>query len=461
MKKNLLFWSFATLFCVGGVFTACSDDDASGGNGNETRGEYVIAGPVGDCDYLPTVETFDTGFVSLKGNGLETESKASYYVFHGTKYLFGLTYSQGNPGTGVSYVLGSDGKVKEDKKYEFQRITTYGVWGDNVITSSTGKTNETDAAGNAKYGFLVNYLSAVNGTVSTKTYNAENYLGNGEYVCFAGFVEANDKLYTSVIPMGMSHYGIANHPDMVKDPDLIASASGGSNSSSYEAGVIPSTQYPDKAFVAIYSGSSFDETPVIIETDKIGFACGRMRSQYYQTIWAADNGDLYVFSPGYGRLTTSSSDLKRVQGTLPSGVMRIKAGTTTFDDSYYYNIEELGNKNPMYRCWHISGDYFLLQMYTQGLQSKGEYTTELAIFKGSTGAMSVVTGLPSTDIISSIGLPYSEGGYAYVPITVTVKDENEATSFLYKISAATATATKGLTVEAEGVSAIGKLVYSN
>ena len=176
--------------------------------------------------------------------------------------------------------------------------------------------------------------------------------------------------------------------------------------------------------------------------------------QYYQTIWAADNGDLYVFSPGYGRLTTSSDDLKRVQGTLPSGVMRIKAGETSFDDTYYVNLEELGNKHPMYKCWHITEDYFLLQMYTRGLQSKGEYTTELAVFKGEDRTLKPVTGLPSEDVLSAYGnIPYNENGYIYMPVSTT----DGSTPALYKIDPRTATATKGLTIIAESVSTVGKL----
>ena len=166
------------------------------------------------------------------------------------------------------------------------------------------------------------------------------------------------------------------------------------------------------------------------------------------------NGDLYVFSPGYGRLTTSSDDLKRVQGTLPSGVMRIKAGETSFDDTYYVNLEELGNKHPMYKCWHITEDYFLLQMYTRGLQSKGEYTTELAVFKGEDRTLKPVTGLPSEDVLSAYGnIPYNENGYIYMPVSTT----DGSTPALYKIDPRTATATKGLTIIAESVSTVGKL----
>ncbi len=46
--------------------------------------------------------------------------------------------------------------------------------------------------------------------------------------------------------------------------------------------------------------------------------------------------------------------------------MRIKAGATTFDPDYYVNFEEIGTQHPIFRCWHISEDYFLLQLYKKG-----------------------------------------------------------------------------------------------
>ena len=454
MNRKFLFWSVVMACCAGSVLTSCSDDtvpenstpDAPGTG----AGTYVVAATVDGVNYLLTAESLDEGSVTVKNNGLETET-GTYWVFHN---LFRLVYNKGGDGTGSSYILNSNNKLEEHLSYAFKRITTYGTWGDNVITASTGDTDRTDAGGYAEQGILVNYLNSLDGTTSTKTYPCENYLGNGEYVTFSGFVQANGKLYTSVIPMGMSQYGVKAFPDKVTDPQLVATVAGGSGSGAYKEGSIPSTQYPDHAYVAIYSGNDFSSTPTIVATDKIGFASGRMRSQYYQTIWAADNGDLYVFSPGYGRLTTSSDDLKRVQGTLPSGVMRIKAGETSFDDTYYVNLEELGNKHPMYKCWHITEDYFLLQMYTRGLQSKGEYTTELAVFKGEDRTLKPVTGLPSEDVLSAYGnIPYNENGYIYMPVSTT----DGSTPALYKIDPRTATATKGLTIIAESVSTVGKL----
>lgn len=279
---------------------------------------------------------------------------------------------------------------------------------------------------------------------------------NGETVSFSGVVEANSRVYTSVIPMGMSKYGIGQWPEMVTDEALKAQADGGSGSSSYEQGEIPRTQYPDSAFVAIYNGSSFSDKPVIARTGKIGYACGRMRSQYYQTIWAADNGDIYVFSPGYGRSTVSTDELKAVTGQLPSGVMRIKAGETDFDSSYYVNLEEIGTKHPVYRCWHATEDYFLLQLYKNGAESMindgtSADVSELAVFKGEEGTITPVSGLPADMSIG--GEPFGENGAVYIPVNVTTGDYPA----FYKVDVKTGQATKGLSVKADQITTAGVL----
>ena len=412
----------AAALCAAGTLTSCSDDDNNTTDTNPPGGQsgisrYVIAAQGDDAAYLVTSESLDEGSVTILNNGTETEG-GSYWVFYGERYLFSLQYNDGAAGTGSSFVL----------------------------NGQTGQVNE----------MQFNYLNVNDGTTTTGRRIAENFLGNGEIVSFAGFVETGGRLYTSVVPMGMSHYGVNTFPDKVTDPDLVAKSDGGQGSGSYTAGQIPSTQYPDSAFVAIYSGDSFNETPVIARTGKIGFASGRNRSQYYQTIWAADNGDLYVFSPGFGRTATSSADLKKVTGTLPSGVVRIKAGQTQFDPDYYYNLEAQGTGHPMFRCWHITADYFLLQMYSEGTMSgKNAPVAELAVFKGESGVLTPVTnGLPAKEDIASLGTPYSENGVAYIPVVTT----DGSSPALYKIDPVTASATKGLTIVTnDNVQAVGKL----
>lgn len=457
MKKVILM----TALMAGAMMTSCSDNDNVVSENNlpetETKAQYVVAATVDGTSYLLTAPSLDEGTVSARGNGAEVIG-ASYWVFRNEQYLFGLVYNKGGNGTGASYYLNEEGNLKEKFTYEYNRITTYGNWGAYVVTASTGNavSSQADADGNLPQVLLFNYLNSENGSQTSSSVMAENFLGNGEKVHFAGLVEANGKLYTSVIPGGMSKYGVKRWPEHVTDKALVAQADGGSASSSYSAGEIPSTQYPDNAYVAIYSGNSFDETPVIVSTDKIGYACGRMRSQYYQTIWAADNGDIYVFSPGYGRTAESSADLKKVIGIKPSGVMRIKAGSMQFDDSYYVNLETIGTRHPLYRCWHISDDYFLMQLYTGGVdemkKGKNANVSELAIFKGETGEVIPVTGLPA-DLAGFGGEPFGENGKVYIAVTVT----GGGYPAFYCIDAKTGVAIKGLTVEADGLTTAGKL----
>lgn len=459
MKKNLYTWGVLALLCAGttSLLTSCDNNDTPEPTppGTDAETSYVIAAKDDGTSYLITAPSLDEGTVTVRGKGTEVLG-GSYWVFKNQKYVFSLVYNKGGAGTGASYYLNETGKPTEKYSYEFNRITSYGTWGDKVITVSTGNSKTKDAQGNIAQALLFNYLDENTGEQTEGAIDAENFLGNGEKVTFAGLEEANGKLYTSVVPMGMSLYGIAKWPDKVTDRELIAKADGGSGSGSYTAGVIPSTQYPDRAYVAIYSGKSFTEKPVIASTDRIGFACGRRRSQYYQTIWAADNGDLYVFSPGYGRTFTSSADLKKVTGTKPSGVVRIRKGTTDFDPDYYVNFEEIGTRHPIFRCWHISDSYFLLQLYSEGVEGMMKRTNavvnELAVFDAEQKTVVPVTGLPS-DLAGFGGEPYGEKGVMYIAATVTGGDKPA----FYKIDAVTGRATKGLVIDAESVATAGKL----
>lgn len=471
--KTEIVWALAATILAGSAMVSCSENDTPNEGGGKTESRYVIAASAGGdqgATYLVTTDNLDAGTLSTVGNGTETES-GSTWIFYKENYLFNFQYNDGAQGTGFAYALNpSTGKAFEARRYTYNRTTTYGTWGDNVITASTNDGNrEQDGEGNfAKY-LQFNYLNAKTGNSTTGSRIAENFLNNGEIVSFAGFEEVGGKLYTSVVPMGMSHYGVNTFPEKVIDPKYVADHNGGSGSGSYTAGQIPSTQYPDRAYIAIYSSDSFDETPVIVQTDKIGYACGRNRSQYYQTIWASDNGDLYVFSPGYGRTALAEEQVKdkqdgtmhtmyKVAGTLPSGVVRIKAGETAFDENYYVNLETLGNGNPMFRCWHIAEDYFLLVMYNDGVdgmkQGSSAVRTELAVFKGEEKTLTVLSdGLPASDKIASLGTPFSDNGVAYMPITLT----DGSRPAIYKIDPKTATVVRGVELEADGVSALGKL----
>lgn len=457
--KKFITTSLTAAILAGSLFTSCSDDNTVNPNpgNNENSAGYVIAASVDEANYLLKTNTLTEGTTSAVNNGLTTQS-GLYWVFYQDKYLYRLVYNQGNAGLTSSYILNEQGKIEErDNTYEIKRFTSYGIYNDYIITSSTGDLGKEYADENGYFpkGLLLSYLDVKRETYkpNNNVIKVENYLGNGEFVTLAGILQVKDKIFSAAIPMGLSQYGVkAEGGRYVKYPELVKKESGGSGSGSYKEGELQWTQYPDEAWIAIYNNENF-EKPKLIKTDKISYACGRFKSQYYQTIWTADNGDVYVFSPSYAKVMTA--DVQKTK--LPAGVVRIKAGTEDFDN-YYCNIEEQAEGKSFLRCWHIAGDYFLMLMYNQPLSPEASASNtlaaqELAIFKAEDKKLTYVSGMPSKDIISGFGsTPYIENGIAYVAVTTT-----NGQPAIYEVNPKTATATKGITVESEQIGAVGKL----
>lgn len=455
MKKNVI-WALIAAMFMGGI-SSCSDDNNDGGGDDDATSAYVIAAVVDDASTLLTTSSLDEGTIS-SNNGLVSPT-GTYWVFYGEKYLYRLNYNQGSAGVSASYELNANGKVvARDNEYSTKRFTTYGTYGDYIITTSAGDrgTEYANADGDLPQGLQIAYIDTKQEVYTSADINAENYLDNGEYVSLAGVLEANGKIYSAVIPMGMSVYGVKEYPDDVVYDDLIKTEDGGSGSGAYVKGELQWTQHPNEAYIAIYNNKNFSN-PTLVKTDKISYACGRMRSQYYQTIWAADNGDIYVFSPSFAKTQSDS----RQQTTLPAGVMRIKSNATEFDSGYYFDIEAATSGKSFLRCWHLQGDYFLLRMYdkvlTPGMNTTTATSNAMAIYKGESKTFTYVTGLPEASVISSFGNePFCENGKAYIAVTTTV-DSQPA---IYKIDVATATATKGATVAATSIAGVGKLTYN-
>ena len=468
MKKKFLKFAPIALFAT--LALSCSDSDNNGdnngGNGgsgnNDISSAYVFAVSEqlsGDTTpLLLSSQTIDKGSVNTKNNGTQIESTASTWIYFKEKYLMGLTYNQGNAGFSSTYVLQKDGSLKvRNNEYKIARYTSYGLYDDDVITSSTGATTTVDANDFAAKGFLINLANLETGENKqiSDVILSENYLGDGEYVTFAGFQQVGTKVFTAPIPMGLSQYGVkADGGKWVTDENLVKKEAGGTASSAYLAGELQWTQYPNKAYIAIYdmsSGINFKQKPTLVETDKISYACGRFKSAYYQTTWADNNGDVYVFSPSFAKTMTATEQ----QTTLPAGVVRIKNGASEFDSSYYFNIEEKTNGKSFLRCWYIGGDYFLLQMYNEVISSSGN-ALKLAVFNKVSGNVTYVNGIPDSSLITNIGgTPYMEGETAYVAITETDKHP-----MIYKVDAKSATATQGLEIQTTTVNSVGKLTVT-
>lgn len=469
MKKNknyLLTGLFAAAL-AGMALASCSEDEPNnGGNGDEAaKGNYVIAATVTssstDTYVLLTVPSLDEGEVTTQGNGLVNEG-ATYWVFYGNRYLYALNYHQGEAGTTQSFQMDAVGALeKRSQEYYVNRFTTYGLYDRYIMTTSTGDgpSELKDENGYVPQSFLASYLDVENQTYTSNSvtvstpFLSENFLGNGEYVTLAGLEQVGSKLYAAAVPMGLSQYGCMQKNEdgsykWVRSgyEDLIKIESGGSGSGSYDKDELQWTQYPDECWMVVFTDQTLTEYK-LIKTDKISYACGRNKSQYYQMDWLADDGYVYVFSPSYAK---TMKDVRQ-QTTLPAGVVRINTTTETFDDAYYYNLEEKADGASFLRSWYIGGDYFLLLMYDKAITASDKVANRLAVFNVTNGNLSYVGGLP--DDVSGFGnTPYMENGSAYIAVTTA-----SGYPAIYRIEPSTATATKGLVVKATSLNGVGRL----
>lgn len=469
MKKNLLS-VFVLTFVASAVLVSCTGEETIPEGGNDagaTMGEYVVAGSVTasgtTTNVLLSAHTLNEGSVSAKGNGLINDG-ASQWVFYGNRYLYALTYNQGNAATTRSYVRTSNGELKaRSGEYSMKRYTTYGIYGKSIITASTGDgpADKADANGYLPKIFLLSYLDVEQETMRTNDtsmehYLSENFLGNGEFVTLAGIEEREGRIVSAAIPMGLSQYGAAQdggkwirpgYEDLVKTEDMDLGSS-----SSYKKGELQWTQYPDECHVAIFTDESLAEKK-LLRTDRISYACGRFKSQYYQMIWKDNRGDIYVFSPSYAKTMVD----ERQRTSLPAGVVRIPAGMDDFD-TYYCNIEELSGGISFQRSWYMGGNDFLLLMYDRPLTEKGFTANRLAVFNTEAKTLKWVEGMPATEKISSFGTQvHVEGGYTYIALTTT-----DDYASVYRIDPSASSnvvlATKTLGTDVTKIDAIGKLV---
>ena len=449
-----------------------------------TKGNYVVTATVegsgNSTNVLLTADRInDPAYkISPTAQGLQNDG-ASYWIFYKNKSLFALNYNQGEAGQTASYDLTAGMEMKKNANtYKLSRFTTYGFYDHYLMTTSTGnatidgqqytynnKDGQTVTETYYPKHILPAYIDAEtetaidgNGAINAKL-RSENMLGNGEYVTLAGLEQSGTNLFSAAVPMGLSQWGYiqtvnGKEHGYVRDgfEDLVKTEKGGSNSSGYNPNELQWTQYPDECHVAIFKDESLEEHKVI-KTDKISYACGRFKSQYYQMLWKADDGYIYVFSPSYAKTMAD----KRQQTTLPSGVVRINANAAwndiDFDANYYKALKnEDGSEAAFLRSWYVGGRYFMLLAYDKDITASDKTANRLVIFDTQgNGTLKTITGLPAN--VTGFGnTPYIENGEAHVVVTV-----DNGYPAVYTINPETATASKGITIQSTQASAVGKL----
>jgi hypothetical protein len=412
MKKSSKLILFSALVAFT-TFSCSSDSDKPG---NETGGgvdtgktKYIITattGAAGIADYLLTADDISTGSITTTGNGIEQDGSYRYYITAQNNF-FSLLYGQGNPGAVTTYNLNAEGKLIKKSNFQAETVHVFAAVNKDILTI---KVPRSGAASIAQMYKIDAEKSLITGEAQQDT---KKLAANGERAFFTWATQVGEKVYMPYMSIkgdGVDNFGTKN---------------------------------PDSTWVAVYTYPEL-KLEKVIKDNRTSYLGGYFTNGLYQD----ENGDAYGFS---GAVATSNSV---VTSTKPSAVVRIKKGTTEFDKTYFFNVEEKSGGYKIASSSYISKGKVLLQMYGTAGTNKG--AAKLAIADLYNQTFTWVTNAPQVITFTTVeryNLVSEDGSSAIVGINTPEGN------WIYTINGTTALATKGIKVEGGQITAIAKLKY--
>lgn len=393
------------------AFSCSSDSDKSGGEtGGETdtgKTKYIITattGAAGIADYLLTADDVSTGSITTTGNGLEQDGTYRYYITAQNNF-FSLLYGQGNPGAVTTYNLNGEGKLVKKSDFQAETVHVFAAVNKDILTIKVPRSG----ASIASMYKIDAEKSLITGEAQQDT---KKLAGNGERAFFTWATQVGDKVYMPYMSIkgdGVDNFGTAN---------------------------------PDSTWVAVYNYPEL-KLEKVIKDNRTSY----LGAYFTNGLFQDENGDAYGFS---GAIATSNAVMT---STKPSAIVRIKKGTTEFDKSYFFNVQEKSGGYKISSTTYISKGKFLLLMY--GNVGKNNGAVKMAIADVYNQTFTWVTNAPATltSVTSRYNITSEDGSSAIVGINTP--DGN----WIYSINGTTAVATKGMKVEGGQITAIQKLKY--
>ncbi len=236
--------------------------------------------------------------------------------------------------------------------------------------------------------------------------------GNGERAFFTWATQVGDKVfmpYMSIKGDGLDNFGTAN---------------------------------PDSTWVAVYNYPEL-KLEKVIKDNRTSY----LGAYFTNGLFQDENGDAYGFS---GAIATSNTVMT---STKPSAVVKIKKGTTEFDKSYFFNVQEKSGGYKISSTTYISKGKFLLLMY--GNVGKNNGAVKMAIADVYNQTFTWVTNTPETltSVTSRYNITTEDGNSAIIGVNTPEG------SWIYTVNGTTAVATRGMKVEGGQITAIQKLKY--
>ncbi|WP_333575929.1 DUF4374 domain-containing protein [Sphingobacterium sp.] len=412
MKTKSLF----SLLAAAILFGSCSKSESSGGESTNGGSKYIVAvtpiASTGVADYLVTANSLDEGTVSILGNGIEQDGTYRYYLTTNNKF-FSFLYGQGNPGAVTAYNL-SDGKLKKLTNFQSETVAAFAAVKEDVLMTKMSRNLATPT--HTWYRVNTNSLSIV----GEGSLNALELANNGEIGYFSWLTQVGNKVYAPFFCIENSSF---------------------------------TTKYPNKAWVAVFSYPDMKLEKVFTDerTSYIG--------QYFTNgLGTVENGDIYAFSAANAKKLISSTPtvVTEISTTNPSAILRIPSGTTEFDKNYFFNVAEISGGYNIVNWTYVGGNNFIVS--SKKKQSDGTYSaaTTIAAVNVVDKTFKIVSGLPKAEEVKSFtqrnNYSKKDGKTGYIGVNLTSGE-----SYVYKIDASAATATKGLKVEGGTITAIEHL----
>lgn len=398
VKTSVL--KFLVAIVIFGATISCSSDNSPNENPAPTAKE-INYGMATVSGAWPTTTTYLQGFEKLDfttlGNDKAKELTGTANVVSEGEHLYAKPF--GAPANLIKYKFDEDGLVQEDNKIVVPGANTFS----SIHFKSETIAYATVAGGVSKLIIFNPSTMRVEDEVSLKDVTDKFPEATNTY--YLDMVEHDGKLFMSV---------------------------------HYDKNFSPVNDY---AYVAIIDLAS-NKVEKVIEDQRTGMLFGGSTSN--AGMIKTTNGDIYI--QGKGTLNN--------EGNSPSGVLRIKNGTTEFDADYFFDLNA-ATGNICYGIYQVNGKTFTTKVedetdfweFKNGKPQFKYYEINLES-KISLGA---VPGLPTTYGTRNMSITALNDKEA--AITIATNDENA----LYKLSTDTNTPTKMFTSTGGYISGFKKL----
>lgn len=393
-----------TAFVAAATLASCSKSDNDSTPTPDNPGNYILtvtpAASTAVADYLLTAGDLESGKISTAGNGIEQDGTYRYYITHNNKF-FSMLYGQGNPGAVTAYDI-KDGKLNKLTNFQTETVQAFEPVNDDLLLFKISR-NQASPLSNWYKVNTNSLLISAEGTTNTL-----QLTGNGELAHFSWLKQVGNKVYAPYFA--------------IKDRSF-------------------ATAYPDSAWIAVFNYADMSVEKVI-KSDRISFIGRYFRDGLALT----ENGDLYAFS------SSVASDGKAINSTKPSAIVKIDTEREEFDASYYFNFEEASGGLNMTDWLYLGNNTFMVLATNK--EEKGAYEDgkRVGIVNVLDKSFKTVSGMPEAASIESItynNYTPKDGKTAYLGVNMV-----DGTTWVYKIDASTATATRGLQVEGGRLTAI-------